>query len=288
MRSPAELLKSAGLHPDKMLGQHFLKDPSTSEMIVRRAGISSGDVVLEIGAGLGALSLPLARTAKKVYAVEKDSRILTLLKSEIPPDRTDRIIVLNHSILDLDFVELARKENCDLIVIGNLPYNISSQILVRLILGRKSIRRCILMFQKELVQRFLAAPGGRDYGRLSVMLQYCADLKKIGDVKASMFFPRPKVDSEIIEIRFKRHPPFPADDEIFLFKVVKAAFSKRRKMLKNSLGASELDIDPQRAAGLLESAGIHPARRAETLTVQEFVRLSGEIRKIVPSGPAGR
>ncbi len=277
MTSPFKLLKDAGLHPNKLLGQNFLKDPSTAEMIVRRAEVSGTEVVLEIGAGLGALTLPLARTARKLYAVEKDTRIVPILTGEIPKDLTDRVVVLNKNILDLDFGKIAESEKTSLTVIGNLPYNISSQILVQLILGRQFVRRCILMFQKELVQRIMATPGGRDYGRLSVMLQYCAGIQKIAEIKAALFFPRPKVDSEVIEITFKPRLDFPADDERFLFKVVKAAFSKRRKMLKNTIGASELDIDTSNAADFLEKAGIDPTRRAETLTVAEFVQLSNEL-----------
>lgn len=137
----------------------------------------------------------------------------------------------------------------------------------------------ILMFQKELARRICGWPGNKDYGRISVMLGYCAEIIKIADVKASLFFPKPKIDFEILEIRFKEYPGFPADNEKFFFSVIKAAFGKRRKTLKNSLSGSELGIDAQTAASALNSAEIDPVRRAETLTVEEFVKLGNAISK---------
>ncbi len=274
MTSPIKLLRDHNLHPNKLLGQNFLKDPSTAEMIVSRAGILPREVVLEIGAGLGALTLPVARIAKKVYAVEKDRRFIPLLKSELLRNDLDQVAVITKTILNVDLHEIAKKEGGSIVVMGNLPYSISSQILVQLILARNVISRCILMFQKELARRMASPPGGRDYGRLSVMLQYCADIKEIAEVKASLFYPRPKVDSAVVEITFKKIPDFPAINEAFLFRVVKAAFSKRRKMLKNTLGSSELGIDIKMATDLLVKAEINPTRRAETLTIEEFVKLS--------------
>jgi 16S rRNA (adenine1518-N6/adenine1519-N6)-dimethyltransferase len=250
-------------------------------MIVSRAGILPREVVLEIGAGLGALTLPAARIAKKVYAVEKDRRFIPLLKSELLRNDLDQVAVITKTILNVDLHEIAKKEGGSIVVMGNLPYSISSQILVRLILSRNVISRCILMFQKELARRMTSPPGGRDYGRLAVMLQYCADIKEIAEVKASLFYPRPKVDSAVVEITFKKIPDFPAINEAFLFRVVKAAFSKRRKMLKNTLGSSELDIDIKMATDLLVKAEINPTRRAETLTIEEFVKLSNVLFEII-------
>ena len=160
---------------------------------------------------------------------------------------------------------------------GNLPYNISSQILVQLVKSRASVKRAILMFQKELAQRITSQPSSKDYGRLTVMLQYCAEVEKLLDVKAPHFFPKPKVDSEVLEIRFQETPKFLAHDEGLLFSVIKAAFGKRRKTLKNALAGSALDIDAGRALNILENAGVDPVRRAETLSVQEFVNLSNAL-----------
>lgn len=274
MTSPRILLAAYNLHPKKQLGQHFLSDPSTAEMITKRSGIVPEDIVLEIGAGFGALTIPLARTAKKVYAVDTDSQVLELLKTELIANSISNVVLIKKNILKVNIESLAEKAGRRLIVIGNLPYNISSQILVQLIKSRSVVNRAIFMLQKELSRRITAKPCCRDYGRLTVMLQYCADIKKIADIKAHQFFPKPKVDSEVLEINFKTAIKCLAKDEAFLFKVIKAAFGQRRKTLRNALAGSGLQVDTGTVIRVLESAGIDPSRRAETLTVSEFVKLS--------------
>ena len=276
MTSPGRLLSAWNLHPKKQLGQNFLSDPSTAEMIINRSGIGSGDTLLEVGAGLGALTIPAARASKKLYAVEKDQGLIDLLKTELLVYKISNTTLINSDILQLDLKQFVEDESEKIIVIGNLPYNISSMLLVRLINNRNIVSRAILMFQKEMAKRIYAAPNCKDYSRLSVMAQYCADVKKIATVKAPLFFPKPKIDSEVIELTFKTGLQHKADDEQLLFRVIKAAFSKRRKTLRNSLAGNILDIDTQTALSLLEQAGIDPVRRAETLTVQEFVKLSNQ------------
>ena len=162
-------------------------------------------------------------------------------------------------------------------VFGNLPYNISSPILVRLVQERQSVSQATLMFQKELADRICAEPGGKTYGRLSVLVQYCARIKKILQIKAADFFPKPKVDSTVLNITFLETPAFPANDETFLFKVVQAAFGQRRKTLKNALSGSFLHLDETLIRTALSNAAIDPSRRAETLSVPEFVRLSDHL-----------
>jgi 16S rRNA (adenine1518-N6/adenine1519-N6)-dimethyltransferase len=274
MTSPRILLAAYNLHPKKQLGQHFLSDPSTAEMITKRSGIVPEDIVLEIGAGFGALTIPLARTAKKVYAVDTDSEVLEILKTELIANSISNVVLIKKDILKVNIESLAENAGRRLIVIGNLPYNISSQILVQLIKSRSVVSRAIFMLQKELSRRITAKPCCRDYGRLTVMLQYCADIKKIADIKAHQFFPKPKVDSEVLEINFKTAINCLAKDEAFLFKVIKAAFGQRRKTLRNALAGSEFQVDTSTAMRVLESAGIEPSRRAETLTGSEFVKLS--------------
>ncbi|MFH2044385.1 MAG: 16S rRNA (adenine(1518)-N(6)/adenine(1519)-N(6))-dimethyltransferase RsmA [Pseudomonadota bacterium] len=277
MTSPRSLLSASKLSPKKQFGQNFLTDPSTAEMIVLRSKILPEDIILEIGAGLGALTLPLAAVAAKVYAVEKDNGLIPLLENELLSKSVDNVEILNENILKLDINGLAARHDQKIIVIGNLPYNISSQILIKLIKDRSSISRAILMFQKELAGRICGKPGNKDYGRISVMLKYCADSSVIADIKASLFFPKPKIDSQILEIRFREYPEFMADDEQFFFNVIKAAFGKRRKTLKNSLSSSELKINAQTAESALNSVEIDPTRRAETLTIEEFVKLGNAI-----------
>lgn len=274
MTTPRKLLTAWNLRARKEFGQNFLKDASTAEMIVSRAELSAEDVVLEIGAGLGGLTIPIARVAREVYAVEKDLDLTGLLNTELLAAGCANVTLLEGDILKLDLAQPVAASERKLVVMGNLPYNISSQVLVRLINERGGIQRAILMFQKELAERICASPGIKAYGRLSVMLAYCAEVKTVAAIPAKMFFPRPKVDSTVVEIRFKEGPTYPAKSEALLFKVIKTAFGKRRKTLKNALIGNELQLDASAAHAFLKQADIDPVRRAETLSVAEFVTLS--------------
>lgn len=274
MTSPRVLLRAWELKPRKQLGQNFLEDPTVSEMIVRSSNVLADDTVLEIGAGLGALTIPLARAAKKVYAVEKDQRVSKLLKNELLASNLSNVELLEEDILRVDINALAETTRSKIVVIGNLPYNISSQILIKLMNSRRAVDRAILMFQRELAERLTAQVGNKDYGRITVMLQYCSRIRPVADVPAGVFHPRPRVDSKVVEVSFYEIPRFAARDEAFLFRVIKAAFGKRRKTLKNALTKSQLSIDTQAVIKALNASGIDPVRRAETLSVQEFVTLS--------------
>jgi 16S rRNA (adenine1518-N6/adenine1519-N6)-dimethyltransferase len=274
--SPRTLLNAWKIKAKKAFGQNFLSEPSTGEMIASRCDLSPSDVVLEIGAGLGGLTVPLARRAGRVIALEKDRDLIRLLETELKLYGIANVELLQGDILRLDLLRLT-EGMAKIIVAGNLPYNISSQIVVKMIHTRHRIDRAVIMLQREMAQRLKAAPGSRDYGRLAVMLQYCAAVRSLAVVRADMFFPRPKIDSEVLEIRFFETPPDAVPNENFLFQVVKAAFGKRRKTLKNALSSSELNLCAAEAEKALTEAGIEPVRRAETLSVAEFVALSRQL-----------
>jgi 16S rRNA (adenine1518-N6/adenine1519-N6)-dimethyltransferase len=275
--SPAVLMKAWKIYPKKQLGQNFLTDANMAAAIVAHGGVAVDDVVLEIGAGLGSLTLPLARQALKVIAVEKDHRLVELLRTELTAAGLDNVSLLEQDILKLDIPSLAKTEKTDLLVAGNVPYNISSQILVQILKARAHIKKSILMFQKELAQRITASPGSKSYGRLSVMVQYCAKVRVLTEVKAGLFYPKPNIDSLVLDIDFDPDAGKQVRDETFFFDVIKAAFSKRRKTLRNSLTGFIPGFDGNVSAKALEEAGINPVRRAETLTVEEFVCLSNHI-----------
>jgi 16S rRNA (adenine1518-N6/adenine1519-N6)-dimethyltransferase len=231
-------------------------------------------VVLEIGAGLGALTIPLARAVQKIYAVEKDQQLVDLLKTELLSHKISNCEIIAGDILQIDLGRFTASADRKITVIGNLPYNISSQVLIKLIQSRHDFDRAIFMFQKELAQRIAARPGGKEYGRITAMLRYCAEIKTLLNVKAGAFYPQPKVDSAVIEVKFKPTTDYGPHDEKILFSVIKAAFGNRRKTLKNALAASGLPIDSQTARQALSAAGIDHSRRAETLEPAEFVSLA--------------
>jgi len=278
IKSPRELLRTREIRPRKSMGQHFLADPNVAATILRRAQFEPHDVVLEIGAGLGALTLPLAQQVKHVLAVEPDRKIAALLGSEILAAAASNVTIIEKDILRLDIEALAGRSDASLKVVGNLPYHISSQVLIRLIQFREVIDAAFLMFQKEVAERLTAKPGSKTYGRLSVLIQYCAEIYPLVSVNASAFFPKPKVDSQVVGIEFHHPVTFQATDERLLFQIVRAAFGKRRKTLRNALLGGNLGFADEGISAALEHAGIDFQRRAETLSVKEFVTLSNSFQ----------
>jgi 16S rRNA (adenine1518-N6/adenine1519-N6)-dimethyltransferase len=276
MTSPRALLNAWNIRAKKQLGQNFLNDPNLARAIVEKAGLDRDDVVLEIGPGLGAITIPSAKAARRVIAVDKDGRIINLLRTELLAAGIQNVEIREADILRVDLSSVYRDVGRPLVVMGNLPYNISSQVVVQLIHARHWVDRAVLMLQKEMAQRICAEPGSKDYGRLSVMLGYCAQAQVLMPVRSSLFFPAPKIDSTVIRIRFA-DPPFRAGDERLLFRVIKAAFGKRRKTLRNALSQGDLKLDAATCQQLLTEAQIDPMRRAETLSVPGFVRLSNAI-----------
>ena len=250
-------------------------------MIVRRSALKGDEIILEIGSGLFALTIPLSLSARKVIAIEKDKDLIEIVREvygvDSPDSQFPNVTIIEAGILDVDISEIAESEKSPLTVFGNLPYNISSQILVKLIENKNHISRAILMFQKELAERITEGPGSKGYGRLSVMLGYCSDIKVLADINANQFYPKPKVDSVVIEIVFKNKPEYQVNDENFFFKVIKAAFGQRRKTLRNALSGSELMLSPADAEIALAKSSIDPKRRAETLEISEFIKLTDSL-----------
>jgi 16S rRNA (adenine1518-N6/adenine1519-N6)-dimethyltransferase len=288
MTAPRTLLKAWNIRPQERLSQNFLSNPSIARKIISRAELDSDDVVLEIGAGLGALTIPAARLVRRLVAVEKDLRIIELLKTELIVNRIKNVSILPHSVFDVQIENIAAETEKPIIVLGNLPYHVSSQILVRLIFARNVIDKAILTFQREMAQRLIAQPGNKAYGRLTVMLGYCGKIRKLATIDAKSFYPQPRVDSEVVEIKFMTQLPYSARDEIRLYQVIKSAFGNRRKTLKNALSTGTPNISPADLMHALQAAGIDPKRRAETLTVAEFVNLENNLHQLMPITEGGR
>ncbi len=271
MTSPKSLLNDYQLVPRKRLGQNFLCDPQMAEAIVQRSRLRPAETVIEIGAGTGALTIPAARLAKRVHAIETDGRLTEILEKNIRLHELDNVIVSHADFMEIDIEAIFREAGGLLAVIGNLPYYLSSQMLVRLISCRHFIDRAVLMFQKELAERLTAPPGGKDYGRLSVMLRFCARIEPLLKARRQLFFPRPEVDSQVIKVTFVQPEAVAVCPDDLLFSIIRTAFARRRKTLKNALATGLPQLPPDRWADILSRSGISPDQRAEALDAPDYV-----------------
>ena len=276
------LLRKHRIFPQKRLGQHFLINDEAVGKICEEATISEKDVILEIGSGLGQLTRILAHQVHRAIALEFDPRLYKVLKEELKG--FENIILIQADATRCDYEEMLKDFSGPIEkikVIGNLPYNVAVPILVRLGKIRNRISIIIATLQRELAERFQALPGGKAYGDLSIFIQYFYKVRKVASLPAEAFYPRPKVMSDVIALHPLKDPPVFLQDEHLFFRLVRAAFSQRRKTLQNALKAHpELGISPDQWAALLKKAAICPQRRGETLSIGEFARLSNVIFRI--------
>jgi 16S rRNA (adenine1518-N6/adenine1519-N6)-dimethyltransferase len=271
---PRDYFSAENARPSKSLGQNFITDKRVIERIVSGAEITSGDEVLEIGPGLGALTFALARKAARVVAVEKDARLAERLRAFLP--EWPNVELVCGDALDVDFGALYKGRR--LKVAANLPYSVSSPILVRLLRARELFSALVLMLQLEVGERISSPPGGKEYGSLSVLIQTYFDVRMLFRVHPSSFWPAPKVDSVVLKLTPLPEPRVPIADEAAYERILRAAFSSRRKMLGNSLGSA---FKKGAADRILAAAGVDRTRRAETLSVEEFGAI---YREAVKSG----
>lgn len=258
------LLREHGVKPSRALGQNFVVDPNTVRRIARLANVGPGDQVLEIGAGLGSLTLALVETGAEVHALEIDRYLIEPLRSIVEPHRV-HVHHVNALEADYDVILNGRAA----VVVANLPYNVATPLVLHLLESQPLIRRLLVMVQKEAGERLVACAGDEAYGAVSLRVQYFADAKVVGKVSPSVFLPQPKVDSVLVSLvrrdRVRVDPALVSEDE--LFSLIRAAFGQRRKMLRRSLAswASE---------GVFERSGVAETRRPEELTLEEFAALA--------------
>lgn len=269
-KNPREFFSGVPGSPSKSLGQNFLKDKNILDKIVGLAELGERDTVLEIGPGLGALTVQLAERAGKVVAVEKDKKLIPHL-SDLS-DKYGNIELITEDSLKVNFRELFLGSGVK--VVSNLPYSVSTPILIKLLESRDLFSSLVLMLQLEVGERIASGPGSKKYGSISVLLQTYFDITLEFRVPPSAFWPKPKVYSVVLKMVPLKEPRAEVLDEKLYEKVIRAAFSSRRKMLGNSL-QSAFPKDSVRNA--LESSGIDPKRRAETLTIKEFSDLTSNI-----------
>lgn len=269
------ILKEHGFKFSKGLGQNFLIDGNIVKGIVEKAGISKDDYVLEIGPGIGTLTEELALKAKKVVSVELDKELLPIL--DITLEKYNNIEIVNGDILEIDIDRLIEEkfDGQPVKVVANLPYYVTTPILSRLIEGGHKIESVTVMIQKEVAERIVAEKDNKQYGSLTVFINFYSEPEIVLEVPRTVFIPQPNVDSAVIKLELKENL-IDVDREIF-FKLVKSAFGKRRKTILNSMTSGELELSKDELRPILEELNIAANNRAENLTIEDFARIANKI-----------
>lgn len=275
-----DILKKYNFHFQKKYGQNFLIDTHALEKIIRAAGITKEDFVLEIGPGIGTMTQYLCENAREVMAVEIDQNLIPVLKDTL--SAYDNVTVVNEDILKLDIVQVAMEHNDGkpIKVVANLPYYITTPIIMGLFESHVPLESVTVMVQKEVADRMQSNPGTKEYGALSLAVQYYAEAEVVANVPPNCFMPRPNVGSAVIRLTCHKENPVKVADEKFMFRIIRASFNQRRKTLQNGLGNDAgLSVTKEEAAKALEQMGISPTIRGEKLSLQEFAALSDILQK---------
>lgn len=273
-----EILQKYDFSFQKKFGQNFLIDTHVLDKIIRAADITKEDMVLEIGPGIGTMTQYLAEAAGKVVAVEIDKNLIPILTDTL--HEYDNVTVINEDVLKLDVRELAREENGGrpLKVVANLPYYITTPIIMGLFENDVPVESITVMVQKEVADRMQTGPGNKDYGALSLAVQYYAEPYIVANVPPNCFMPRPRVGSAVIRLTRHEKPPVEVKDEKLMFDIIRASFNQRRKTLANGLNNSDkLSLAKEELIEAIERLGKGPGVRGESLTLEEFAELSNYI-----------
>jgi 16S rRNA (adenine1518-N6/adenine1519-N6)-dimethyltransferase len=274
-KNTIEILQKYDFVFQKKFGQNFLIDTHVLDKIIRESNITKEDMVLEVGPGIGTMTQYLCESAKKVIAVEIDKALIPILSDTL--SEYDNVRVINEDILKVDINKIVREENDNkpIKVVANLPYYITTPIIMGLFESHVPIESITIMVQKEVADRMKVGPGTKDYGALSLAVQYYAEPEIIANVPPNCFMPRPNVSSSVIKLTRHKTPPVQAKDEKLMFKLIRASFNQRRKTLQNSINNSpDLNISKERVVAALEEMGLPPAVRGEALTLAQFAKLS--------------
>lgn len=273
------VLQKHGFTFSKALGQNFIVNPSVCPRIAEEGGAREGVGVLEVGAGIGVLTAELAKRADKVVCVELDTRLLPVLDETLAD--FDNIKIINGDILKVDLHKILEEEFGDMpvIVCANLPYYITSPVIMRLLESRLNIESVTVMVQKEAAVRLCADVGSRDSGAVTVAVDFYSDAQKLFDVSRGSFMPAPNVDSAVIRLDIRKEVPIEVTDEKFFFSMVRSAFSQRRKTASNGI-SSGLGMPKQKVIEAIENAGLPATVRAESLTMEQLGILCEELYKL--------
>ena len=274
-----EILDKYGFSFQKKYGQNFLIDENVVRKIVREAGVTKDDFVLEIGPGIGTMTQILCEEAREVVAVEIDKKLIPILENDTL-SYYNNVTVINEDVLKLDIVKLAAEHNNSepIKVVANLPYYITTPIVMGLFESKVPLDSITIMVQKEVADRMQVGPGTKDYGALSLAVQYYARPKIVLNVPASCFMPRPNVDSAVIKLERYQKPPVDVLDEHLMFRIIRASFNQRRKTMMNSVGNSgEVNVSKEELLKALEQCGFSATIRGEALTLEQFAALTNAI-----------
>jgi len=271
------IMERYGFRFSKSLGQNFLIEPSVLDRIIEGAEITEQDGVLEIGPGIGTLTQYLADNAKRVVSVEIDKALFPILKETLAEFPNTEVV--SGDALKVDFKALLAEKfpDCPVKMVANLPYYVTTPIIMRFLEEEIPVTDLVVMVQREVAERMAASPGGKEYGSLSVAVQYFCEPQLLFRVSTGCFMPAPKVESAVIRLKRLTEPRVKVPDSALFFATVRGAFGKRRKMLLNALSDSNLNISKEQAGMALEAAGIDSKRRAETLTIDEFASLANAV-----------
>lgn len=270
-----QVIQKHGFAFQKKFGQNFLIDAHVLDKIIAAAGVTADDMVLEIGPGIGTMTQYLAERARQVTAVEIDTNLIPILKETLSD--YDNVTVINEDILKVDIKKLAEEYNAGkpIKVVANLPYYITTPIIMGLFESGVPIDNITVMVQKEVADRMQVGPGSKDYGALSLAVQYYAEPYIVANVPPNCFIPRPNVGSAVIRLTRHQTPPVEVKDRELMFKLIRASFNQRRKTLLNGLNNSpELSFGKEQIAAAIEQLGVPAAVRGEALTLEQFSRLS--------------
>jgi len=266
----------SGIRPKKSLGQHFILDDALLSRIADACELSGEDIVLEVGAGFGNFTAHIARRAKKVFAVEIDERLSELAPSEVK--QSPKVEWICADILKLDWTQFFPSSQ-KVVVIGNIPYHITSPLIEKIIEHRKHIKRAVPLLQRELAERIASAPGTKRYGSISVLCQSYGEVKLLFAVEANRFWPKPAVSSRLLAIKLLEHPPFEAPEQKLFERVVRTFFGQRRKTILNAL--KRCGIADERSRAILERLNLKPNLRPENLSPEMFGKIALEIEAII-------
>lgn len=274
-----ETIKKYDFAFQKKFGQNFLIDEHVLDKIIAAAGVTKEDMVLEIGPGFGTMTQYLAEAAKEVIAVEIDKTLIPILQDTLKD--YDNVTLINEDILKVDIGALAEERNAGkpIKVVANLPYYITTPIIMGLFESHVPLENVTVMVQKEVAQRMQAGPGTKDYGALSLAIQFYAQPYIVANVPPNCFIPRPNVGSAVIRLTKWEKPPVQVKDEAFLFSLIRASFNQRRKTLQNSLVNGGIGVTKEQVAAALEQMELPPAVRGEALTLLQFARLSDLLKE---------